>query len=493
MKRSHWVLIAAGVLLVGLTLWQFNAAQAGLQISHWSSDGLPLTRISPAGLATDQRPLVLIGHGFAGSRAVMRSFALALAHAGYEVVLWDFTGHGANPRPLPEIRGGLEGDALAALQAAQAIGLGGSGQVAILGHSMGSGAALTFGQVRPETSATIAVSPVGVSVTPELPRNLLLMAGSLEAPFIRNAENLLAQAGGAGGNPSAGTARQLVVIPGVEHITILFSPSAHDAARQWLEAVFGLQPGAAAYTDRRLLWYGLGLAGTLLLLWGLAPLLSGMREAVSVENELRLPALWRRLIALLGGALGATILLWFFGRAGVQLRGLLGLQVGGYLLIWFGVAGLLACLLLGRWPDRPGKLILVQGLVVFAALWLGAGWLGQAVWLHWLLIPLRLIRWPVGAALMLPWLLAVGQAAAPASKLGRVGWWLAHSLIVLGALFLALRLSPELGFLTLILPVFPLMLGLHALASGSHRSSWAFASSGALFLSWALLAVFPLQ
>ncbi len=485
--------MAVGVLLVAGTLWQFQAAQAGLQVSHWSSNGLPMTRISPVDSASNQRPLVLIGHGFAGSRAVMRSFGLALAHAGYEVALWDFRGHGANPRPLPEQRGGLEEDAQAALQAALAIGMGSSGQIAILGHSMGSGAALTFGQVRPETSATIAVSPVRIPVTPELPRNLLLMAGSLEPAFFSNAQELLAQAGGAGGNPEDGTGRKFALIPGVEHITILFSPAAHKAARQWLDAVFGPQPGATAYTDRRLAWYGVGLIGTLLLLWGLAPLFSGSTGAEVSENKISALGLWRRTGALIGGALGATVVLWLLAKAGVVLGSLLGFQVGGYLLVWFAVAGLLASLLLGQRPEKPTQTVLIQGLLIFVGLWLAAGLLGQALWLHWLLIPVRLVRWPLGVVCMLPWLLAVGQASAPAVKVGRIAWWLAHSVIVFGALVLALRLSPELGFLMLILPVFPLMLGLHALASGPYRAQWAYVLSGALFLSWALLAVFPLR
>jgi hypothetical protein len=81
---------------------------------------------------------------------------------------------------------------------------------------------------------------------------------------------------------------------------------------------------------------------------------------------------------------------------------------------------------------------------------------------------------------------------------GQIGRWLAQSLVLGGALLLALGLSPELGFLALILPAFPAILGLHALAAGPHDAAsnsrgWAFALSGALFTSWALLAVFPLQ
>jgi hypothetical protein len=45
----------------------------------------------------------------------------------------------------------------------------------------------------------------------------------------------------------------------------------------------------------------------------------------------------------------------------------------------------------------------------------------------------------------------------------------------------------------IILPLFPVVLGFHALATASHKGSWTFALSGALFTSWLLLAVFPLQ
>jgi len=63
---------------------------------------------------------------------------------------------------------------------------------------------------------------------------------------------------------------------------------------------------------------------------------------------------------------------------------------------------------------------------------------------------------------------------------------------LVGSLYLALVLNPELGFLVLLLPLFPIVVGLHALAAAPHRGVWPFALSGALFVSWLLLAVFPL-
>lgn len=194
----------------------------------------------------------------------------------------------------------------------------------------------------------------------------------------------------------------------------------------------------------------------------------------------------------MAGALGATFTLWILSKLGLQIRSLLGFQVGGYLLIWFGVAGILSLLIIGRHLKRPSMNAIGQGLLVALALWLGIGLLGHFIWLHWLLIPSRLVMWPLGSALMLPWMLAAGVAASPTKGFGRALWWLAHSAIIVGAMLLAIRLNPEIGFLTLILVIFPLMIGVHALASGTYQRTWAYALSGALFLSWAILAVFPL-
>jgi len=477
--------------MVLISIWQLETADAGLNVTDLRAGDLPVTLISPDVEGVNNRPSVLIGHGVAGSRVIMRGYAFTLAHAGYNVVLWDFAGHGANPQPLPIDRdtNALVPDAEAALQAARENGIT-SDRVAILGHSMGSGVALAYGVIHPETMATIAVSPVTRSVTPELPRNLLLLAEELDSRFIHNAEELLEQAGGTGGDPLAGTARRMVIIPSVEHISILFSSTAHLEARQWMDSVFGLQPGAEEYTDRRMLWYVLGLVGTFLFFWALAPLVSRFEDGS--DDPVALP-LGRRLGALIAGALGATILLYVLSDAGLQLTNLLGLLVGGYLLVWFAIAGGISILLSGSTPGRPFWRVVASSLMVFAPLWIGFGLLGSYIWLPWILIPKRLLLWPVGFILALPWWVAVAQAVLPTRRLARAAWWLGYSLIFVGALFLAIRLNPELGFLILILPVFPFVLGLHALAAGPYRWRAPFALGGALFFGWLVLAVFPLQ
>jgi pimeloyl-ACP methyl ester carboxylesterase len=487
MNSSRWITGGLGLFFLLAATWNLRAAQQGLQVIRVTDSQPPMTFILPEGADPATRPLVLIGHGLAGSGQVMRGFALTLAHAGYVTALWDFNGHGANPQPLSSTSGSgsLLANAEAVLAEAERRGLGAPGQAAILGHSMGSGVALSFGQVHPETSATIAISPVDVSVTPALPRNLLLMAGSLEGNFVRNAKVLLAEAGGEGGNPAAGTGRKLVVIPGVEHVSILFKPQAHQVARLWLDAVFGPQPGAQDYVDLRVFWFGLGALGTVLVSAAWIP------SAIPEPSAAR--SLGRRLFAIAAGALGATLILGLVGMAGLQLPQLFGVLVGGYLLLWFAIAGVIALLILhSPWSKPSGKAVWTS-LLVFAALWLGFGLLGDKVWLPWLLIHRRLLLWPLGALLLLPWFLTLGEASSTANPLGRVGWWAFQSLVLVGSMLLALQLSQGLYFILLILPLFPLILGLHTLAMILQRDRWTLGISGALFVSWMLLAVFPLQ
>ena len=241
----------------------------------------------------------------------------------------------------------------------------------------------------------------------------------------------------------------MVVVPGVEHISILFAPVAHTAAREWLDAIFGPQPGAVAYTDRRVLWYGFGVLGALLVGMALAPWVADPSPVTRMDRPR--PLVWR-LAVLLGGTLGATLALWLVSVAGLGLRNLLGLLVGGYLMVWFCVAGLVALLLLRAELRLPSRRAMLGGGLAFAALWLGAGVFGQFVWLHWLLIPQRLLLWPLGVLLLLPWFLAVGEATRGASVSGWLGWCLAHTAALAAGLWLTIRLNPDLGFIGLILP-----------------------------------------
>ena len=317
MKPTRILLLILALILIAVSWWQVAAVPRGLTVRQLSRDGVPMLYLAPTGAR--EVPGVLVAHGFAGSRQLMLGYGYTLAHAGYAVLLWDFAGHGANPQPIAP-------DALqTAVDAAYGVLIEqpevDAGRLALLGHSMGSGAVMTAAIRDPERYvATIAISPTGADVTPDAPRNLLLQAGSWEGRFLGNARELLARAGGATEGFAEGRARQLTVIPNAEHISILFRGQSHRAALDWLANAFG-EPRVTAYVDRRIIWYGLSLLGWLLALIALAPLLRPAFPDQAPESR------WLSWVALPISAVIASGLLALI-NSGVALASFGGLMVG---------------------------------------------------------------------------------------------------------------------------------------------------------------------
>lgn len=486
-------LLIFSLILIAISWWQVLSAPSGLIVRHLEQDGLPMRYVGPEN--GQDMPGVLIAHGFSGSQQVMLAFAYELAHAGYGVMLWDFAGHGANPAPISferadDLQSNID-TAFAALAVQPEVD---GGRMALLGHSMGSGAVMQAGVEDAERyQATIAVSPTGAEVTPQEPRNLLLMAEALMPQFVNNAETLLADAGGKNDDFANGLARDMVIIPNVEHISILFSDRSHDQAREWLDRTFGEQPSrlAGSYQDRRILWYGVHLLGWLGMVIALSPLLASRQLSATEEEQLaasrRAPWHWLALVfapVLASGLLFSVSLI-------VNVSQTLGLLVGGGLAVWFLFMGLF-WLVAGFHVPRPDWRSLGWGLLLFAILWLAFGVLGQFVWLPWFLIPERLWRWPILALGYIPWLLAAGLALHRTGWARKAAWWLLQSVLIIAGLLVAVLLVPSLFFLLLIIALLPLVLAVMIIAGSPFQRPWAFAIGNALFFSWLLLAVFPL-
>lgn len=475
--------IVAGILLIVVAWWQVLGATRGLIIDNQTEDGVPLRFVAPEG--GTELPGVVVAHGFSGSRQLMLGYAYTLARAGYGVMLLDFDGHGANGRPPDRERGSLQNNLAVATATLADQAAVDSKRIALLGHSMGSGAVMSAAVDDPARYlATVAVSPTGADVTPDRPRNIQFQAGSLEAPFRRNAEGLLAAAGGPSSDFAAGRARELVVVPNVEHISILFSRTSHQAALDWLNQAFSL-PAATASTDSRIVWYSLHLVGWLLVAVAARPLLPSSPAAD--PRRLRQPWAW---VGLIIAPLTAAGLLALAGRL-IDIGQLGGILVAGAIALWFLLFGLI-WLLVGFRVPRPMLADLGWGLALFALLWVAFGLMAQVVWLNWLLIPERLFRWPFLAAAAVPWLLATGLLMQGRSVWQRAGLWLAETIAILAGLGLAVVLVPGLGFVSLILPVIPLVLAIMMLAGSVVDRPWAFALGNALFFGWTLAAVFSL-
>ncbi len=478
--RIVWIMLS--LLAVLISWWAVANQENGLQTRRFTQNSVPLYFLAPEGAG--DLPGVIVAHGFSGSKQLMLGYGYTLARAGYGVMLLDFAGHGANGQPLDTEGDALQGSLDVAYRALlEQPGVDG-GRIALLGHSMGSGAVMRAGIERPERYlAVIAVSPTEADVGETRPPNLMLQAGSLEGRFVDNALELLADAGGPNDDLAAGRARTFEEIANVEHITILFSPASQDLAIAWLSRTFGLA-NAAGYRDTRMAWYGLHALGWLSLVLALKPLLP------ATEGNGRGRSTRREWLALLLGPIAAVGLLallsiWF------DLGDFLGILVGGALAIWILVMGGV-WLGLGFRPAAPAPRGLLWGVGLFLLLWLALGALAQFTWLQWFLIPARLLIWPVLALASLPWKLAAGYAQHRGSFWRRAGWWLGQSIILVAGLVLTASVVPGMFVLILVAPALPLVLAVESIAGSAFDDPWAYGLGAAMFFGWLIAALFPL-
>lgn len=481
MNRQRYFLLFVALLLIVLSWLGVASARTGLIVRSLNRDGLPLLYVAPKN--TQRVPGVLVAHGFAGSKQLMLGYAQVLAHAGYAVMSWDFAGHGANPASLE--RFSLQNDLDVAYTALIEQPEVDRTRLALLGHSMGSGAVMSAG-IRDVNryAATVAISPTGASVAPSAPRNLQLQAGSWERGFVKNAQKLLAEAGGEKETLSEGKGRSLIIILNAEHITIVFRNASHQAALRWLDATFGVSR-ISSYVDRRMIWYALHLLAWLILLGAVAPVLT--QPATERQVKMRLLRRWGGL--LLTPVL-ATGILTLVSRE-VELESLGGVQVGGAVGIWFFLAGIVWLGGLFHLP-RPTLRDVGLGVALFVLLWIAFGAMAQVTWLQWWLIPTRLKLWLPLSFACFPWFLASGIAQQGAGLFGRLALWLWESIALVGGFILVLYLLPELGFIFLLLPLFPPLMAIFSFAAAFLDEAWSYALGSALFFGWMIAAAFPL-
>jgi len=477
------VIIVLAILLVAGSWCGVARMNSGLVTRRFTQDGVPLTYMAPeegVGL-----PGVILAHGFGGSQQLMLGYGYGFARAGYAVILLNFSGHASNPSSLSMERAVLQDDLNTAFQALIDQPEVNAEQVALLGHSMGSGAVMQAGIDHPERyAAVIAVSPTSAEVSDSAPPNLMLQAGSWEASFLANAQDLLAEAGGTSDDFAEGRARRLVEIPKVEHITILFSPNSREAAAEWLSSSFGVER-ELDFTDRRMVWFGMHLLGWAMIALALGPLVA--TQDVDYPDQ---PQSARRWLALLLAPFAATgVLALLGGWSG--LSSFLGLQVGGALGIWFAVMGIM-WLLVGVKTNPPRWQNLLWGVLLFALVWMAMGLMAQFTWMQWFLIPARLWRWPLLALAILPWKLALGHALQRTKGWGRAGLWLLQSVLLVVALLMVAFWVPGMFVIMLIAPVIPIVLGVEILIGKHFKDPWAFAVGGALYFGWMIVAFFPL-
>jgi hypothetical protein len=493
---ARWLVLALALVGVALSLWRLEGFRQGIEITPLQVGMTPATVWRLPG--QQAAPVVVIAHGFAGSRPLMDGFALALARAGYIAVSYDLEGHGRNPVPMSgdvTSTGGTTRilmDELARVADAALAMPGSDGRLALVGHSMASDLVVRQGVRDPRTDAVVAVSMFSRAVTPTEPRDLLVIAGAWEGMLAEEALRALrladpaAELGRTVGDPAAGTGRRAVLAPSVEHVGVLYSGTTLRETVAWLDEAFGRDSGIEV--PMRGGWVALLMLSIVAAGWPLAGLLRRFR-APAPPPRLPVPAF---LVAVVLPALAVPLIL-----RPLDTR-FLPVLVADYLavhLALYGAAGLVLAGLGGGLRRGGAATALLLALPVAG---FGIAVFGLALDRHVAAFVPVAGRIPVAAAMAagaVPFMLA----DAVLTEGGRAPLW--RVLLVRGAALASLGLAVALDFerlffLIIILPVILLFFLLFGTAGGwVGRATWRPAAGGVglgLFLAWALGVTFPM-
>ncbi len=486
---SIWkaVVFVVALITAAVSVWHLERPRAGLTISEIAIGTTPATVYRKGDAPA---PLVVVSHGFAGSRQLMQAFSLTLAQAGYVVLAFDYEGHGRNPVPMSGDVTQIEGttqllidETRRAIDAGLALP-GVDGRVALLGHSMATDVIVRTALADPRVDTVVGVSMFSQAVGPDAPDSLLAISGEWEG-YLRDAAldaaRLVDPAAEEGETVrDGGVVRRTVVAPHVEHVGVLYSRTALAEARDWLDGVFGRDSATPEATLGR--WLVLLLASLVALAWPLSGLLRDDRPPAphvgtrAYALALALPAIAAPLVAT---RIDLTIL---------------PVLVADYLAIHLAIQGGLQIVLLRRAGARFGPLrpvaagaLLLWGLATFGVALdrYGANFLPIAE------------RLPIIAALALgavPYMMGdalatLGTDAGPMRRL-------AARAAILGSLAIAVALDFErLFFLVIILPVivlFFIVFGLMGRWVGLRAGPTPVGIALGIILAWSLGVSFPM-
>ncbi|MHA7816020.1 MAG: alpha/beta fold hydrolase [Pseudohaliea sp.] len=488
--RRHpvaWLLLAAGLALAAL--WHLEQAREGVETRPFRAGDTPGTLY----LARDREgaaPLVVVAHGFAGSRQLMQALSFHLARAGYTVVAYDSEGHGRNPLPMSGDVTAIDGTTrllVAELRRVVDAGLAlaeSDGGVALLGHSMASDIVVRSALADARVDAVIAVSMFSEAMTATAPARLLMVSGAWEGRLRAVALDAVRQVDpDAEENETVGTGavrRRAAVAPGREHLGVLYSATTLEETTRWLHDTFGRDGDPALRPTGA--WILVLLAAIVL---AFRPVTRWLPAPLPPPAE----ATPRRfLLAVAAPALLVPLV------AVAAYRPFLPVLVADYLALHLALYGVLQLAVLGRSPLAGSR---ASGRAVALLLLWGVGFFGLALDRYAASFLPSGERWAVIAALA-PGAVLFLVADAVATDAGHGRAWrrvLARFGLLLSLALAALLDRERLGFVLLVLPVVLLFFCIHGLMGRwvAQRAGPLGAGVGlGLALAWALGVSFPL-
>lgn len=508
-----WLAISSALALLMLVGggWQLAQARSGANRVDTVVSGVPITLLTPTS-GPGPYPGVVVAHGFAGSQEIMDGIALALVDAGFAVALPDFAGHGSSAEKLlltddtdrnkAQLRDNLDVVTTWLRDRSDVT----RDPISLVGHSMGAGAVVDYAVTHAgsgEIGSTVAISlpnaqaiPVG---KPQVPANLLLLWGSAELPqFTQAGEEALHAGYPAGtvgnlyGSYADGSARQATIVPGAEHISILWRQQTLDNVVGWTASSRGLNPGSTA-PDHRMWWVLVCYLGIGFAMVPLASMLLGNRRSAAVRRVAPLRAA--------GVMLGAAVVAAGVGWVSGPVLNFLPLAVGGYLALFFAAAAVIMAaggLFSARGSEASPASVraIVGGLGLAVVVTLGLALPGKAAWTSFTLVGDRWWLAAMFVLVLLAWFAADELLVRRRSRWGRAGLMALNRVLVLGTLLAAVTFLGAPIFLTLLLPLIaPLFLFLAVVAivvAARTRSVFAPAAVQAVPVALLVATAFPL-
>ncbi|MEM9902949.1 MAG: alpha/beta fold hydrolase [Pseudomonadota bacterium] len=483
--RLGAALLAAAAILAALTmLWHESA---GIETTELRIGDTPATLYALPG--TEAAPLVVVAHGFAGSRQFMQGFSLTLARSGYAALAFDFQGHGRNPAPMSGDVNAVDGTTQRLIDETNRVIAAGlarreaGGGLALVGHSMATDVLVRAAAQRDDVDAIAAVSMYSEAVTAETPHRLLMVTGQWE-PHLREAAldymGMVTPGAVEGETAQSGEiVRRAVVAPYVEHVGVLYSETTLTEVRAWLDDTFGRE--SAAPVAQRGPWVALLMVGIVALAW---PVFSAFPERGAA-----LVPTWRAIaLATVLPALAAPLVLWPVETS------VLPVLVADYLAFHLAVYGALQ---IGLLYAMGYRLPLGGGWAALALALYGIGVFGLALDAFGASFVPHAGRLPIIAAVALgavPFML--GDALATAGGRAPLLRRLAVRLGLFVSLAIAVSLDFEgLFFVVLILPIILLFFVIYGTMGGwiGRRAGPLAQGLGLGFcLAWAIGVSFPL-
>src|SRR5579859_5785976 len=338
----HSALLALLIAVFLLASAQARAFSSGVQIDAFTISGTvdtPTLRYTPP--ADKRLPVIaVIAHGYAADKELMSSFAVDLAKQGITVYTFDFPGHGASTAYYGGATHQVVKQIVATLgdvvDYAQAHAPSPDTKIALLGYSLGTIAVGEYAFQHPDMKnlqATVLVAGIlADKPTTTNPRNLLVLSGQFDLPGINDiARGAIAAACGTPVTQIRGTSyqceinasdwRKRVILPGLDHISIVTATSTHDVVVAWLEKTVDPRIGQApVIADLRLHWMLIGFLAALLavaplirllsMLFGIHPAWVRVWPAEPVDGRPAGAPRWMGIVALPAALLVALAALW---------------------------------------------------------------------------------------------------------------------------------------------------------------------------------------